>query len=255
VTAEFTPTHIVPANGMRAWDTPNGTGPPAATLDPYLEVQVIERRADWARIVCSNGWGAWVDGRRLVAADGAPPPPTQSVPAAAVGGAQPTAAPTAAPAATPRARGGATVAFRGVGVMTLAGVAAVIIGSFLDWWSITIEVASGSVSTSTNAWDNVPVQYLLTGDTDSAGGLDVGPVLLVVLILLIPLLTEKPFPAWVTALVAVVPIGLGLLGLVRGMSEEPSLDPGIGMIVVLIGGALIATDAVLMFTAPNRARA
>jgi hypothetical protein len=48
---------------------------------------------------------------------------------------------------------------------------------------------------------------------------------------------------------------LALGALVRGMGEEPSLDPAIGMIVVLIGGALIATDAVLMFTAPNRARA
>ncbi len=55
---------------MRAWETPNGTGPPAATLDPYLEVQVVERRADWARILCSNGWEAWVDGRRLLVADG-----------------------------------------------------------------------------------------------------------------------------------------------------------------------------------------
>jgi hypothetical protein len=139
--------------------------------------------------------------------------------------------------------------------LTLAGVAAVVLGSFLDWWSITVEVGSGSVSTSTSAWDHVPVQYILTGDTGSGSGLDVGPVLLVVLVLLIPLLTEKPFPPLVTALVAVVPIGLALGALIRGTGEEPSLDPAIGMIVVLIGGALIATDAVLMFTAPNRARA
>jgi hypothetical protein len=250
VTTEFTPTHIVPANGMRAWETPNGSGPPAATLDPYLEVQVVERRADWARIVCSNGWGAWVDGRRLLVADGAPPP--GDTPGATAAASVP---PTTAAATAPRTRSGPTVVFRGVGVMTLAGVAAVIVGSFLDWWSITIEVASGSVSTSTSAWDNVPVQYLLTGDADSGGGLDAGPVLLVVLILLIPLLTEKPFPAWVTALVSVVPIGLGLAALIRGMGEEPSLDPGIGMIVVLVGGALIAADAVLMFMTPNRARA
>jgi hypothetical protein len=26
----------------------------------------VERRTDWARIVCSNGWTAWVDARRLV---------------------------------------------------------------------------------------------------------------------------------------------------------------------------------------------
>ena len=238
---------------MRAWETPNGTGPAAATLDPYLEVQVVERRADWARIMCSNGWGAWVDGRRLLVADGTPPPPGDPAPAALAPSVAAASIGTAT-AASPAHRVG-TIAFRGVGVMTLAGVAAVVIGSFLNWWSITVEVASGSFTTSTSAWDHVPVQYMLTGDPGSGSGLDVGPVLLVVLVLLIPLLTEKPFPPWVTALVAVVPIGLALAALVRGMGEEPSLDPAIGMIVVLIGGALIATDAVLMFTAPNRARA
>jgi hypothetical protein len=255
VSAAFTPTHIVPASGMRAWETPNGTGPPAATLDPYLEVQVVERRADWARILCSNGWVAWVDGRRLLVADGTPPPPPgEPAPAAALTPSAAAASTGTATAASSAHRGG-TIAFRGVGVMTLAGVAAVVIGSFLNWWTITVEVAGGSISTSTSAWDHVPVQYILTGDPGSGSGLDVGLVLLVVLVLLIPLLTEKPFPPWVTALVAVVPIGLALGALVRGMGEEPSLDPAIGMIVVLIGGALIATDAVLMFTAPNRARA
>jgi hypothetical protein len=242
---------------MRAWETPNGTGPPAATLDPYLEVQVVERRNDWARIVCSNGWEAWVDGRRLLVADGSSPPPTDPAPVTSPAAA--VSAPVVAPASTGTAaahaaRGGGMVAVRGVGVLTLAGVAAVVLGSFLDWWTITVEVASASVSTSTSAWDHVPVQYILTGDPGSGSGLDVGPVLLVVLVLLIPLLTEKPFPPWVTALVAVVPIGLALGALVRGMGEEPSLDPAIGMILVLIGGALIATDAVLMFMAPNRAR-
>jgi len=28
-------------------------------------VQVTETRADWSRVVCSNGWSAWVDGRQL----------------------------------------------------------------------------------------------------------------------------------------------------------------------------------------------
>ncbi len=79
-------------------------------------------------------------------------------------------------------------------------------------------------------------------------------MLLVVLVLLIPLLTEKPFPPWVTALVAVVPIGFAL-GPDPRHGRGAVARPAIGMIVVLIGGALIATDAVLMFTAPNRARA
>jgi hypothetical protein len=37
-----------------------------ATLDPGLEVQVVERRAHLAHIICSNGWTTWVDARLLV---------------------------------------------------------------------------------------------------------------------------------------------------------------------------------------------
>jgi hypothetical protein len=62
----YSPTHVVPATGLPAWPVPDGTGVPAATLDPGLDVEVTERRADWAHIKCSNGWEAWVDGRRLV---------------------------------------------------------------------------------------------------------------------------------------------------------------------------------------------
>jgi hypothetical protein len=80
-------------------------------------------------------------------------------------------------------------------------------------------------------------------------------VLLVVLVLLLPLLVDKPIPAWIVGLVSVVPIGLGLAGLIRGMGEEPSLDPAIGLILVLVGGALIAADAVLVFAARSCVRA
>ena len=59
-------THAVPPTGLPAWPVPDGTGPPAAVLDPGLDVEVFERRADWAHIRCSNGWEAWIDGRDLV---------------------------------------------------------------------------------------------------------------------------------------------------------------------------------------------
>ncbi len=64
----YSPTHVIPQTGLPAWPVPDGTGAPAATLDPGLDVEVTERRADWAHIKCSNGWEAWVDGRRLVEA-------------------------------------------------------------------------------------------------------------------------------------------------------------------------------------------
>lgn len=62
-------THTAPEAGLQAWSAPDAGQPPVATVDPGLELQVLESRGAWARIVCSNGWEAWVDGRLLVAHD------------------------------------------------------------------------------------------------------------------------------------------------------------------------------------------
>jgi predicted lipid-binding transport protein (Tim44 family) len=63
--APWAPTHMVPAQGVGAWSTPDASSEPLTTLDPGLPVQVIERNGDWAAIVCENGWTGWVDGRLL----------------------------------------------------------------------------------------------------------------------------------------------------------------------------------------------
>ncbi|MEY9841661.1 hypothetical protein [Streptacidiphilus sp. EB103A] len=64
--AEFQPTHVAPPEGLATWAGPDPSQPSTA-LDPLLPVQVLERRGDWTRVVCANGWAAWVDGRLLVA--------------------------------------------------------------------------------------------------------------------------------------------------------------------------------------------
>jgi ketosteroid isomerase-like protein len=69
---EFRPTHVAPATGLPACAAPGDTRP-AARLDPLLPVQLADRRGDWGRIVCSNGWTAWVDSRLLVAVPQVPP--------------------------------------------------------------------------------------------------------------------------------------------------------------------------------------
>ena len=61
----WTPTHRVPTAGMSAWSAPDPSTDAIARLDPGLEVQLAEARGDWAHIVCSNSWEAWVDARRL----------------------------------------------------------------------------------------------------------------------------------------------------------------------------------------------
>ncbi|MEU8956390.1 hypothetical protein AB0C93_19045 [Streptomyces sp. NPDC048518] len=71
-TAEFRPTHVVPQDGLPAWEAPD-VRRPTAPLDALLPVQLVDRLGDWGRIVCANGWSAWVDGRLLVAVPRDPP--------------------------------------------------------------------------------------------------------------------------------------------------------------------------------------
>ncbi|WP_327705515.1 hypothetical protein OG530_31420 [Streptomyces decoyicus] len=73
---EFLPSHVVPPEGMASWTAPDTTRP-TAPLDPLLPVQVVERRGDWARALCSNGWSAWVDGRLLLSVPHEPPAAAQ----------------------------------------------------------------------------------------------------------------------------------------------------------------------------------
>ncbi|MFG2755673.1 hypothetical protein [Streptomyces wuyuanensis] len=68
----FSPTHVVPGDGLPTWQAPDVSSP-SAPLDPFLPVELVDRRGDWGRIMCANGWTAWVDGRLLVAVPQAPP--------------------------------------------------------------------------------------------------------------------------------------------------------------------------------------
>ncbi|HEV3452011.1 MAG TPA: hypothetical protein VG869_12500 [Acidimicrobiia bacterium] len=80
----FAPTHVIPAGGLPAWAVPDPGEPAVATLDPGLAVELLERRDDgWARVACSNGWSAWVDGRRLGVLTGlGAPAPADAAPTA-----------------------------------------------------------------------------------------------------------------------------------------------------------------------------
>ncbi|MPY56268.1 hypothetical protein [Streptomyces spongiae] len=68
----FHPTHVVPQDGLPAWETPDPSRP-TVPLDALLPVQLVERHGDWGHVVCANGWSAWVDGRLLVAVPRDPP--------------------------------------------------------------------------------------------------------------------------------------------------------------------------------------
>ena len=64
----WTPTHTIPEDsddGQPAWDEADRSKDPAATLDPGLQVRVVERRDGLAQVVCSNGWVGWTDAEHL----------------------------------------------------------------------------------------------------------------------------------------------------------------------------------------------
>ncbi|MGW6009486.1 hypothetical protein [Streptomyces sp. NPDC055210] len=71
-TPGFRPTHVVPRDGLPAWDAPDPARP-TVPLDALLPVRLVERRGDWGHVLCANGWSAWVDGRLLVAVPQDPP--------------------------------------------------------------------------------------------------------------------------------------------------------------------------------------
>ncbi|MDV9187537.1 hypothetical protein R6L23_04755 [Streptomyces sp. SR27] len=69
---DFRPTHVVPRDGLSAWEAPD-PGLPTTPLDAFLPVRLEERAGDWGRIQCANGWTAWVDARLLVSVPEDPP--------------------------------------------------------------------------------------------------------------------------------------------------------------------------------------
>ncbi|MET9903883.1 hypothetical protein [Streptomyces sp. NPDC006446] len=68
----FRPTHVVPQDGLPAWETPDPSRP-TVPLDALLPVELVDRLGDWGRVLCANGWSAWVDGRLLIAVPQEPP--------------------------------------------------------------------------------------------------------------------------------------------------------------------------------------
>lgn len=64
--ATWAPSHIVPAGGIAAWDTPDPTRRPIAILPEHTELVVLSRVGEWARVGVAGGWTGWVDGRLLV---------------------------------------------------------------------------------------------------------------------------------------------------------------------------------------------
>jgi len=65
---QWRPTHVVPMDGVPAWAGPDATRDPETVLSGGVQVQLVERRGNWARVRLPDGYEGWVDGRRLATA-------------------------------------------------------------------------------------------------------------------------------------------------------------------------------------------
>jgi hypothetical protein len=191
--AEYTQTHVAPTEGLPAWSEPVGSTAPAANLDPGLDVMLLERRGEWAHIRCSNGWEAWVDGRRLVDSAPAPvtsptpapppppqaaptpPPPAQTATTATATPPPPSAQPGppsaawGAPATAPRAAGGYAI---GLGqILALVGSVVIIASTWFLW------LGRGNFNVSAY---KTPAYFLLDSNPGSDAGLNLGIIVFVV---------------------------------------------------------------------------
>ena len=59
------PTHTTPAGGLYAFERPDPSLAPSATLAAGLPLQVRQTVGVWSEVVASNDWTGWVDGRYL----------------------------------------------------------------------------------------------------------------------------------------------------------------------------------------------
>jgi SH3-like domain-containing protein len=223
--AVFTPTHRVPAGGLAAWSAPDPAQQPVANLEARVELRVDEMRGAWAKVVGSNGWTGWVDGRRL-----------EGIGSAAPGFAAPGAA--ARPA-------GAGIRLADLPVLALAGVAALIVAAFLPW-------VQGFANNSLD-W---PIQSLWSSDDliarvfgDDVGALTVGIVVLVLAAagLAGAVLPQVPVSAVrIVGVVTIVVAALFALQLMLGIQDlggtfGDALTDGVnvGVWVALGGGVLM----------------
>jgi hypothetical protein len=199
--ADYSQTHAVPAEGLPAWAGPDGSTAPAARLDPGLDVMLIESRGDWAYVRCSNGWEAWVDGRRLLVSAPAPTTAPTPVPPPAAPAPPPQAAPppppqaSPSPSATPTQPGPPSAAWGAPGAATsppgvprptagfqigagpivaLVGGLLYFIAGWLSWLHFEFKGTS-SITQSFSAYD-IPAHFLLDSRSDS-GGLSLGIVI------------------------------------------------------------------------------
>ncbi|HUP84373.1 MAG TPA: SH3 domain-containing protein [Acidimicrobiales bacterium] len=219
----FEPDHRSPADGLPAWDTPDPSRQPVATIGAGLQVQLVERRNDgWAKVLCDNGWAAWVDAGRLQPIAAGPPGVLYA---------------TMPPAPPPEVLH-APVRIRGVRISApLLGGALIVAGAFLPWVS--------QLTVAENAF-GIPIEVLFDPKSQPTGGLKLGFVLVplgaVVLatgLARLPLMAAR-IAGGVAALIATM--FLGQLQRAMGQAQVATVFGvlGLGVYVTMLAGVVAA---------------
>lgn len=232
MTLPFVPTHVVPATGLDTRDGPDPSRPTGPALAAGLPVQQVGQRGDWTKVACSNGWEAWVDGRRLEPL----PAPARVTPPAAPPAAAP-AATRAAPVPSSRPLDRSPIKLGSLALSgSLAGTAAVVGSCFLPWFS-----PDGQGQTAFK----VPAKFLVDYKTADPSGLKVGHVLLLLAAGAV-WLTVRPVSSqarkaigWCFVLLSTVFVAQTqrLVGQIEAASVFSML--GLGVYVAAVGGVLI----------------
>ncbi|MDP1793352.1 MAG: hypothetical protein Q8K63_04360 [Acidimicrobiales bacterium] len=229
----FSASHTIPSSGLQTFPSPDPALPEGPRLEAGLEVEVLERLGDWARIACSNGWECWVNGTALAERYAPPPPPAPVAPPA------PSGPPTTPPpliATAPRVRDTSPLAVAleyGIGPFALGGAALVAASSFFSWYSV--------IGIGISAWD-IPVTFLLNGSDSRGGGFKLGLLVLAsAAVVLVPLMMRKRDTRFVMGggIAAGVCVALAAFRLV----STDGLSLGFGLVVSAAGGALILYES------------
>jgi hypothetical protein len=214
----FVPTHRVPPTGIDSWPRPDPQAAVGPRIDGGLDVQVVDGLGDWAKVMFSNGWTTWVDGRLLVGAHTATP--TRRAAAGALGGVDLRA----------------LLADR-TKALSCAGALLLALASVLSWLRGT--------GISQNSFD-VPVKFLFDYEISSNSGPKVGWLLLALAVAVVIAVVKAAWPRLVRGLggVAVAVAVLYVIQLQRLVSKAPGASltdaVGFGVVAAAVGGALIA---------------
>jgi len=201
----FVPTHRVPPAGLDSWPRPDPLAAAGPRIDGGLEVQVVDRLGDWAKVAFSNGWTAWVDGRLLAG--------------------------TSAGAANP---GLAAIVAHPAKASSVGGALLLVLSSVLPW------LRGGA---SGNAFD-VPIKFLFDYKSGN-GGIKVGWLLIACSIVIVVAVIKDADEriARGAGIAAVAIAGLYAIQLQRLVSAAPGASLtdliGFGVLLTAAGGILV----------------